>query len=1763
MLTNGTDIATANVFNAGQVYSPGGNDRINSLQDEDVLTGTGDNPTLNLTLGNTNDNGSLIVTPTLNNIQTINAVFSNTDGTGLDLQDATGLQTLNVTRISSSLSNGAVGAIAAGMRVELINLPATALSIDLRNSVAYADVNISYRNGELNGDETVSIDLSSAAIQDLVIGAQAIQTNHVNTLVLNVESESHIQNLNLKGGSVEVADQKLTINAAADFILGDDANADGNYLDDNSALWAGVGGSGAASRLAEIEVTGAGNVTIGEVSGRAAGMTLNAGAATGNISVNVTNAAAIAASSFTTGSGNDTVVSAANLAADLATGDGNDTVTVSANVQATSTIDLGAGDDALTVGAAAVSNGVNVLNGQIAGSVAGGATVNFGDGNNTLTLGDVANVSIGEEAVVTFGDGNNTVTLSGQIVGDTAGGLDGDTLGGELKFGNGDNTVTFNLLGQGNQGVLVDGLLTAGAGDNVLTVTGNANATLATVNATDNADRVTGFQTLNLVSEQSVTAALAVAVNAIVAGTTAENDDDLQTADYTVDVSEFTGLTAINMENRAGIIDPTPEEAVNPNRFVGDAAVYTLSNLTGAETLTLATVEAATGVEARTAGTATNAQIAADVAIDATVNMTRATAGAVAITLNEGVDGTVGDVKLDDVGVGAQLNNVNTINVTVNGAGSRTLDLSNDFDMAATLDGDIAAGAKLTVNNVDSKAFTSTVAADIDATFAKAQDHTIVTGAGNDRVDLLADTVNRGDNIDLGGGRNRIVVDDDLRGNSGLDADENFDFLKNIQELELVGGGAANQYTLPGGVAGTMEVTLDDDAFTTGVDTVFLSKSALGANATVDLDIGKDFDRALTIELAEGSTIDIDNAGDVDLTIKVDARTTPVAAGGVPGTANIALTDAGTGTVALSIKVDDVAQTIGQAGTNVVITNADATAEIDSITLLDSNTSAGGVPAVGGDQTGVISLTTHSTWAQAGDTLTIDASDINDDDRTNAGGVKVDSDNQTVTINAGGAGIAYAVKVTGSQVDDTITGTNQADTIDGQAGDDVITGGGGADVLTGGAGADTFVYTSVNDSRGVSGVDTITDFTTGTDKLEIAVNMGAVTTANFGRFNNTAATIGSGLAELDGAPLPGTPIIDAGYSTDGMYFIDLDGDGNINNTTDLRINIGNTVNAGDINYVVTGTAGADLIRGGQGADQITGNGGADVYVMVGSISSAQANAYLAAETAVPGSVIPAALNDVLHISELTTVRTQSEVNTGDTLVGGGLGTLHVFGTANLALINNGAALTVATLVVHSDITLSVAQLNALTTLTIDGDAAHTIKIVRADGSQLSDADVASVLNGADYDADGDGVTDVGSGAALTPPAIVVANPGDNTTIQLGAAAALTVEEFVVEVPAATTDGLTITSALTADEIEAALAGGTGAKVVATDMTPAQLAKVVAAIANVAEITGALALTNDLNAAGITALFSKYDGTTATVVATGMTDQFAVIADNIAKLADNGITGTMALSNGNTDATDLGLLLGAKTAATATVNIDAASMDAGELTAISTGIAKVDGITNLSLGNAQPAAEIGNLLSKASNAAVDASSMSAAQVDALVAGAAGIAADGITGTIDAAALLSVADFTALAAKIADAATVTVADLGTALAALGNDTLDSAIDTIDATDDEIALTELQLANIGNSKLVAGDVITLSGMLDGTGVDATNIDFYNTGVTALTGAAETAAGDVDAAGEWHFEANVSSDADADELTYFDGTAAVTITLTGVTAVTLGADGVFQLTF
>jgi Ca2+-binding RTX toxin-like protein len=54
------------------------------------------------------------------------------------------------------------------------------------------------------------------------------------------------------------------------------------------------------------------------------------------------------------------------------------------------------------------------------------------------------------------------------------------------------------------------------------------------------------------------------------------------------------------------------------------------------------------------------------------------------------------------------------------------------------------------------------------------------------------------------------------------------------------------------------------------------------------------------------------------------------------------------------------------------------------------------------------------------------------------------------------------------------------------AGNDILSGGLGADILAGEQGADTFKYFAVEESSGVNGVDNVSDFTQGQDKIDLS-----------------------------------------------------------------------------------------------------------------------------------------------------------------------------------------------------------------------------------------------------------------------------------------------------------------------------------------------------------------------------------------------------------------------------------------------------------------------------------------------------------------------------------------------------------------------------------------------------------------------------------------------------------------------------------------------------
>jgi Ca2+-binding RTX toxin-like protein len=84
--------------------------------------------------------------------------------------------------------------------------------------------------------------------------------------------------------------------------------------------------------------------------------------------------------------------------------------------------------------------------------------------------------------------------------------------------------------------------------------------------------------------------------------------------------------------------------------------------------------------------------------------------------------------------------------------------------------------------------------------------------------------------------------------------------------------------------------------------------------------------------------------------------------------------------------------------------------------------------------------------------------------------------------------------VQASRYDDSIFGTSADDRIDGNEGNDRISALAGNDMLTGGGGSDSFLFTVV--ANALTNKDTITDFVSGTDRLEFskAVFVGLGTT---------------------------------------------------------------------------------------------------------------------------------------------------------------------------------------------------------------------------------------------------------------------------------------------------------------------------------------------------------------------------------------------------------------------------------------------------------------------------------------------------------------------------------------------------------------------------------------------------------------------------------------------------------------------------------------------
>ena len=103
-LTVNKDEKSGNIFNANRAFDPSGDDQMNTLQDDDILTGTGENPTLNFDYVTDTQTRDYDITPTLNSIETINVKAAHSGSMTLDLQDATGVKNVNITRMDADLT---------------------------------------------------------------------------------------------------------------------------------------------------------------------------------------------------------------------------------------------------------------------------------------------------------------------------------------------------------------------------------------------------------------------------------------------------------------------------------------------------------------------------------------------------------------------------------------------------------------------------------------------------------------------------------------------------------------------------------------------------------------------------------------------------------------------------------------------------------------------------------------------------------------------------------------------------------------------------------------------------------------------------------------------------------------------------------------------------------------------------------------------------------------------------------------------------------------------------------------------------------------------------------------------------------------------------------------------------------------------------------------------------------------------------------------------------------------------------------------------------------------------------------------------------------------------------------------------------------------------------------------------------------------------------------------------------------------------------
>ncbi|MBC3921174.1 hypothetical protein H8L32_27195, partial [Undibacterium sp. CY18W] len=293
-------------------------------QDEDQLTGTGVSNTLTATLGNANDNGGTLITPKLTNIQTLNASFTGSSSaganlavTGLDLQDATGLKAVNISRIASAAGTN-------NARIENIKSVLDTMSITSSNANQAGVVEFSFGTGVLTGANVGALNLSDVQVGAVNIGgntsgssANGVGGTGYETLTVNsTGANNFIGTLNLPMDTGTAG--KVIITGNTNLNLGSTTNVV----------------NGAVGTIESVNYQGG----ILQASGRLA--TVDASAFTGNLTINLGNGFFTTGKADTSGQTQDVSVIG---------GKGNDTFILADTLETGDSITGGDGTDTLII----------------------------------------------------------------------------------------------------------------------------------------------------------------------------------------------------------------------------------------------------------------------------------------------------------------------------------------------------------------------------------------------------------------------------------------------------------------------------------------------------------------------------------------------------------------------------------------------------------------------------------------------------------------------------------------------------------------------------------------------------------------------------------------------------------------------------------------------------------------------------------------------------------------------------------------------------------------------------------------------------------------------------------------------------------------------------------------------------------------------------------------------------------------------------------------------------------------------------------------------------------------------------------------------------------------------------------------------------------------------------------------------------------------------------------------------------------------------